>query len=305
MKVSVIIPTYYHEAYIGKAIDSVLAQKGNFNIEIIVSDDASKDNTVNIVQDYVNRYPNSVFLIRYYNNIGTTRNIYNAFLKATGEYICILAGDDCFCDEKKIEKQANFLDANPNCFAVATAVQSVYIDGELISISPEKQYLGAYFKREDFARGINYPNHGIMFRNNFHENSVKEAFHIMVEYSKYVDDLTCCLLYFEFGDVFILPDVTYSVTTRRETDTNQHNYNSVTKKMDMLAEHIVLLDRLRIYFDGRVDVVGREQPMAWGLFREIMKTKQLSYLKYLSHTPKRLLLIGFLMSVKKHLHKQK
>ena len=48
--VSICIMTYNHERYIVQCIESVLAQKKNFSYEIIVSDDASSDRTVDIIE---------------------------------------------------------------------------------------------------------------------------------------------------------------------------------------------------------------------------------------------------------------
>ena len=54
--VSVCILTYYHEKYIVKTLDSVLSQKVTFDYEIIVSDDFSKDATINILRLYEKKY---------------------------------------------------------------------------------------------------------------------------------------------------------------------------------------------------------------------------------------------------------
>ena len=48
MKVSVLMPTYNHEAYIAQAIESFLAQKTSFEIELLINDDCSTDNTYQI-----------------------------------------------------------------------------------------------------------------------------------------------------------------------------------------------------------------------------------------------------------------
>ena len=51
MKVSICCITYNHGKYIKKAIDSFLAQKRNFDIEILINDDASTDNTADIIRE--------------------------------------------------------------------------------------------------------------------------------------------------------------------------------------------------------------------------------------------------------------
>ena len=89
-KVSVSIPVYNCEAYIGEAIDSVLNQTFK-DVEIIVIDNQSTDRTREIVQKY--DYPN-VKLIVNDTNLGMLRNWHNALNYATGEYVKILAADD-------------------------------------------------------------------------------------------------------------------------------------------------------------------------------------------------------------------
>ena len=54
--VSVICITYNHEKYIRECLDSILKQKVNFNYELIIHDDASSDNTVNIINEYKEKY---------------------------------------------------------------------------------------------------------------------------------------------------------------------------------------------------------------------------------------------------------
>ena len=60
MKVSICCITYNHGKYIKKAIDSFLAQKRNYDIEILINDDASTDNTADIIREYEKRYPNII-----------------------------------------------------------------------------------------------------------------------------------------------------------------------------------------------------------------------------------------------------
>ncbi|MDM2776598.1 glycosyltransferase [Citrobacter sp. Cpo142] len=102
-KVSVIIITYNQEAFISDTLDSVLVQ--NYpNLEIVVADDASTDNTPMIIEQYHEKYPEIIRPVLNPNNLGITGNSNAAFFHCTGELIAILGGDDIFLPGK-IEKQ--------------------------------------------------------------------------------------------------------------------------------------------------------------------------------------------------------
>ena len=61
--VSIICSTYNHEKYIKDALDGFLMQKTNFEIEIVIHDDASTDNTVIILKEYEKNYPELIRVI--------------------------------------------------------------------------------------------------------------------------------------------------------------------------------------------------------------------------------------------------
>ncbi len=102
-KVSVMIITYNQEELIAETIDSVLAQNYE-NIEIIVSDDASTDQTAQIIKQYADRYPEKVIPVLNPNNLGITGNSNAAFFACTGELIAVLGGDDLFLPHKIAEQ---------------------------------------------------------------------------------------------------------------------------------------------------------------------------------------------------------
>ncbi len=94
-KISVIIPCYNVEKIVSRCLESVLAQSiGYENLEIIIVDDKSTDNTVSILEDYEKRYPENIMLIKCDTNgkQGTARNI--GLMYATGEYISFVDADD-------------------------------------------------------------------------------------------------------------------------------------------------------------------------------------------------------------------
>ncbi|MBE5871420.1 MAG: glycosyltransferase family 2 protein [Lachnospiraceae bacterium] len=119
-KVSVIIPCYNVEKYIKEALDSILQQTFPLeDIEIIVVDDCSTDNTLNILQRYESQYSDSVILIALdqNNRAGYARNI--ALSYATAPYIMFVDADDWLLEnaieetyQKIVEYDADVLEFN-------------------------------------------------------------------------------------------------------------------------------------------------------------------------------------------------
>jgi glycosyltransferase involved in cell wall biosynthesis len=105
--VSIMIPTYNQEEYIIRAIQSVLDQKYE-NIEILVSDDCSTDNTERIVNDFIALKSDS--RIRYLKNdrnVGILRNYHNSLHRVSGDYVVNLDGDDFFVDNNFLSNAVN------------------------------------------------------------------------------------------------------------------------------------------------------------------------------------------------------
>ncbi|MEG4167236.1 MULTISPECIES: glycosyltransferase [unclassified Microcoleus] len=109
-KVSICIPTYNGEAFIGEAIQSALAQT-YANIELIISDDGSTDRTIAIAQSFQSQ--TSVdFRIILHRNYGLSQNWNFCISQATGQYIKFLFQDDLLAPEC-IEKMVGLAQENP------------------------------------------------------------------------------------------------------------------------------------------------------------------------------------------------
>ncbi len=118
-KVSICCITYNHGKFIEQALDSFLCQVTKFEFEILVSDDASTDDTIQIIDSISSKHPGRITFLKNEINIGMAQNFGKALRACTGEYIAICEGDDYWCSENKLQKQVDFLEANPDyaiCF---------------------------------------------------------------------------------------------------------------------------------------------------------------------------------------------
>lgn len=98
-KVSVMIITYNQAHLISETLNSVLAQDYD-NLEIVVADDASTDDTRAILQHYAAQHPATFVLVLNERNLGITGNCNAALNACTGDLIAVLGGDDLFLPGK-------------------------------------------------------------------------------------------------------------------------------------------------------------------------------------------------------------
>lgn len=112
--VSVTIITYKQEEYIAQCIESVLAQKVNFDYEIIIGDDMSPDNTRAICQSYADKYE-FIHLCPRAKNLGVAGNWADCTRQAKGKYIMMLDGDDYWQNPNKMQMQVDLMEAHSEC----------------------------------------------------------------------------------------------------------------------------------------------------------------------------------------------
>lgn len=138
--ITILLITYNHGKYIAECLEGILKQQTDCLIEVHAVDDASTDNTQEIILDYQRRYPG--FITTHFNptNVGTLdppqqKVTHKAFTRLTGDYTCILEGDDYWSDPHKLHKQIGFLEKNPIFTVCAHNTIKIYEDG---SIEPHR-----------------------------------------------------------------------------------------------------------------------------------------------------------------------
>lgn len=119
--VSVCMITYGQEKFIAEAINGVLMQECDFEVELIIANDFSFDQTDSVIQNIIENHPRASW-IKYINqeiNLGMMPNFVCAIQECKGKYIALCEGDDYWIDPLKLQKQVDLLEANPDyvmCF---------------------------------------------------------------------------------------------------------------------------------------------------------------------------------------------
>ena len=127
-KISVVVTSYNHERYINQCLASILTQKGNFNLEIILWDDCSTNKTREILQGYYEIYPDIIKLMPEQKNMGVTKNLKRCLDACQGEFIAICEGDDYWTDEFKLQKQMQYLEQHKDYSMCFSAFMFFYED---------------------------------------------------------------------------------------------------------------------------------------------------------------------------------
>ena len=121
--------TYNQEKYIGQAIESFLKQKTSFLYEVVVYDDASSDETPEIVLKYARQNPDIIKPILSKENQyskGGFKKVFDVIEPMiSGKYIAFCDGDDYWIDSYKLQKQVDILESQPNAMMVYTNYETV------------------------------------------------------------------------------------------------------------------------------------------------------------------------------------
>jgi Glycosyltransferases involved in cell wall biogenesis len=115
MKINIILITYNQQQYIRQAVESILMQRFDGEVNIIVADDSSTDDTLNIIRSYEPDSPFEFIYLPKEKNIGHSKNYYRAFVACDGDYIAILEGDDYWTSPFRLQKHVDFLDKHREC----------------------------------------------------------------------------------------------------------------------------------------------------------------------------------------------
>ena len=270
---SVCIITYNQENYIQKAIESVFAQETNFNIEFIISNDCSSDNSHEKIEEIIKKAPKN-FSVRYFNhqqNLGMMKNFIFSLQACTGKYIALCEGDDYWIDNEKLKKQLHFLESNPDfslCFSNSIIVNELGVPTQLDLVKLESK---EYFESDLFSSWL-IPTASTLFINRFNE----EDYRILKDARVFFGDIIVFLILANKGRLFGMKDYTSAYRINSNSYTNQPKTIAYYEK---LFNHLSLLSEM---FDYKYKNFNQKKLSGQGykLFRYYLIKLNPKFLKY-------------------------
>lgn len=157
-KVSVCIPTYNRARYIGATVKSVL-DSAYPNLEIIISDNASTDNTQEVLEAFDD---DRIYYYRNLKNVGPVKNWNLAMQKASGDYVGLLYSDDLY-GPFWINLAVHVLDKYPHIGWVSTAFRTINDSDQLISTVSRFDRTGEIACPEAFQHAVKLNGFGPVY----------------------------------------------------------------------------------------------------------------------------------------------
>ena len=133
-KFSIIVPVYNLEKYVSKCLDSIFNQPFK-DYEVIVVNDGSKDNSLDIIKKYTKKYKNITLIDQKNKGLSVARN--EGIKKATGDYFLLLDSDD-FIEYNLVSTLNNYVKEKPDL--IRFQLRTIDEDGNLISEYHEKEF---------------------------------------------------------------------------------------------------------------------------------------------------------------------
>lgn len=295
-KVTIGITTYNLERYIREALDSVLAQKTNFEYTILVVDDASTDSTQQILQEYKEKYPAKIKLILKEKNDGSLATSNILFDNIKTEYFCFLDGDDYWISESRLQQAVDFLDKNPTYSMYAG--NTIYLrENGLKEEIIKKKYLNKAYSIQDYlhSRCPFIHTSSILTRNIVYKDGIPKA------YKDNVNTIYNCAFrgedirfieHLKKGDIYLTDDL-FSVYRIH----NMGMWQGASKLKQVLESTIASLKRID-YFPEEKDFYQNMFYQSYSkIYSTLVNEKQID-IKYTLSDQEHKLLIGLMNELK-------
>ncbi len=256
IKVSVICTCFNHEKYIKDALESFVNQKTSFEYEVIVHDDASTDNSAEIIREYEKKYPDIIKPIyQTQNQYSQGIKIVKTFIlpKLSGKYIAFCEGDDYWTDENKLQRQVDFLESRPEFDVCVHNTEFEYVsEGKTeVKFPLDDRELTL---EDVFSENKKYHTSSLMVKKDFY---LKRPSWVLM--MRGVGDLPSSMFYAASGRVMYLGDVMSHYRYCVPGSWTANNHNSVKKQITNRKSLIKMLSAANTYYGNKYARVLKKQ----------------------------------------------
>lgn len=245
--------TYNHELYISEAIDSIMMQETNFDYCLYIGEDMSTDKTREICKEYARKYPCKIELLLNTENIGAISNaqeVYKKCFESGAKYIAMCEGDDFWTDPHKLQKQVDFLDANPE-YNFCIHKVAVLEDGR----SYNHTFLPPVSREANFYTFENLLHHWEIQTSSFvYRNTETLLSDLMVLINDLpFGDIAIAYLLASQGKVHYIDEVMSCYRIHQTSSTAPQKGNEITGNIRFGEAFLVFIDRFNAKTDFRYD----------------------------------------------------
>lgn len=258
VSVDVLVTFYNQEKYVDDALRSVLSQKGDFSLRVLIGDDGSTDSTPELLRKWREQYPDQIKIFSMVRKEGeklpggfrAARNRLKLLKYVNSDYFIFLDGDDFFDNPEKLKKQVDILEdeKNRDCIACGHAIDALHEDGTRRPFSRLCTYKDKYSLKEYWPATYFHTN-TILFR--------REAISVLPDElpEDIFNDNGITYLFLHKGKIYYIPEV---MAIYRQTGdgiwTGEKMITSLIREM-MFYDYIIQHDH-KIRYETRVRFWG-------------------------------------------------
>ena len=228
MKFSFLVTYYNQKDYVQQSLDSILAIKKPCDWEILVGDDGSNDGTTDVVKQYMERYPENIFLYVMDREPGkkyeivrrSSANRLNLLDHMTGDYFCFLDGDDYYCNTDFVVQALDIYSTQPDVSVVAFGYQT---------FSDKAGILQSYPMPAGPVDTYTYLHTGMFTHGGscVMKNCMSAEHRAFLHHVGYYDDNNIVTANLYFGTMYMLQTIIYAYRQTENSTINAMNFAEV------------------------------------------------------------------------------
>ena len=239
--VSIVTLAFNHGRYLRQCLDGFVMQITDFTFEVIIHDDASTDDTAQIIREYEEKYPHifrPIYQIENQYSKGVAIGATYLYPAVRGKYICECEGDDWWTDPYKLQKQADFLEAHPEYSLCCTAYGSMRMrDG---FVKDEKGTDTDITLRQLMKKNL-IGTLTVMYRKELHQEYMEQVLPVMPKFR--MGDIPLWLFMASKGKIRKLADQT---AMYRKLEYSASHSDDFDRQLEFLLD----ASRIRLWMNG-------------------------------------------------------